>query len=212
MKNKFYHLIGNFLTFFGLMSVDLIGINLINLGAGPYDYIIIPLSIISSIWIVVLVSEYLGIFTMKDVSINWQDIKRTLKWFLLSILATSLGAIILYFEGGNTTNNQVSLTESFSSVSVFTIFLLIAIAAPVMEELIIRGFLIKKCFNFSKVGVLVSSIIFGMLHHPTSLGEFTTYFGMGLVLGIYYKKTERIELVILLHGIHNFIGAFAFVF
>ena len=87
------------------------------------------------------------------------------------------------------------------------------ISAPIMEEILFRGFLLKLCFkDYLLIGVLVSSILFGMAHHPTNFGSFVTYTGMGLVLGTYYKKYRRLELTMLLHFLNNLVGLLPFIY
>lgn len=82
-----------------------------------------------------------------------------------------------------------------------------------MEELIVRGFIMKRCFNFDKnLGIVVSGLLFGLLHRPANFGSFFIYSSMGLILAIYYKKTNRLELAILLHMFSNSIGFIGLLF
>lgn len=213
MQKRMDNPISKVLMLIGLLSIDVIGTNLLNTGGYFYELIIIPLISISSIWIVYILSEYLGIFSIDNVKITWKDILRTLKWYGISMIFRAVGMIILYFEGSLNTNNQELLNADFNSVPVTTIFILSVIAAPIMEELIVRGFIMKRCFNFDKnLGIVVSGLLFGLLHRPANFGSFFIYSSMGLILAIYYKKTNRLELAILLHMFSNSIGFIGLLF
>ena len=86
-------------------------------------------------------------------------------------------------------------------------FLLITftvIMAPIVEELVFRGLLMGRVFNpDSIVGLIVSSLLFGLVHMPNSIGVWIVYAGMGLALGIAYRKFQKLEYCIMAHIINN---------
>lgn len=78
---------------------------------------------------------------------------------------------------------------------------LVFIVLPVIEELVFRKYMITL-FN-STFGVILSSILFAMLHSQ-SLILFLSSMSMGIILGIIYLRTEKVENTIIIHYIFNF--------
>lgn len=83
-------------------------------------------------------------------------------------------------------------------------FFPIVVFAPVMEEIIFRGYflngLLKKVQE--KSAILYSSILFAICHlHPSAI--IVSLF-MGVALGYIYSKTRSLVLVIWIHMMNNF--------
>lgn len=176
-------------------------------------FVIISVLMIGVIILNLLFSTKLTVINIKEMKLDWGDIKNCLSWLLLVLGMKLIGGVILTFENTNTTYNQVGLENFLSGTPIFIVIIFTLVSAPIMEEILFRGFLLKICFkNYLPVGVIVSSFIFGMAHHPTNLGSFVTYAGMGLILSIYYKKYKRLELTMLLHFLNNFIGLLPFIY
>ena len=81
----------------------------------------------------------------------------------------------------------------------------IAILAPLFEEIIFRGLLLRNILKKIKPwkAILITALLFAFVHF--NLYQFTTAFLLGLLLGWAYYKTRSLYVVILGHGIHNFI-------
>ena len=58
----------------------------------------------------------------------------------------------------------------------------------------------------SIVGLLLSGLLFGLVHTPNSMGVWIVYAGMGFVLGIVYRKFHKLEYCIMAHMINNSIA------
>lgn len=91
---------------------------------------------------------------------------------------------------------KTSTTNPFNSL-IFTIGILIV--APIMEELIFRGIILKGfCTNYPpSKAIIISAIIFGFVH-----GKPLQIWGaiiIGLFLGYIYYKTQSIGITIVLH-------------
>lgn len=78
---------------------------------------------------------------------------------------------------------------------------LVFIVLPLIEELVFRKYMITL-FN-STFGVILSSILFAMLHSQ-SLILFLSSMSIGIILGIIYLRTEKVENTIIIHYIFNF--------
>lgn len=81
----------------------------------------------------------------------------------------------------------------------------ICIVAPILEELIFRGYLLKLFQKYGVwVSILASATLFGIMH-----AEFTQIIPAilaGLVLGYAYYKTDDIRVPIIMHLINNVIA------
>ncbi|WP_424494195.1 lysostaphin resistance A-like protein [Salinimicrobium sp. GXAS 041] len=83
-------------------------------------------------------------------------------------------------------------------------FLLPLILAPVLEEILCRGIILKGLLNNCnpRKAIFVSSIIFGLLHFNP--WQFIGAFGIGLINGWIFWKTKNILLAIAMHFANNF--------
>ena len=80
---------------------------------------------------------------------------------------------------------------------------------PFLEEVLFRGIILKGLLsNYSpKKAILISAIIFGLIHGQPSMIPGAICFG--LLFGYIYYKTNSIGITILLHAATNLFGAFA---
>ena len=54
--------------------------------------------------------------------------------------------------------------------------------------------------------MLISSAIFTSMHMTTNIIHWLTFFFMGMILAIIYKKTEKIETSMLAHSLNNLLA------
>ena len=80
----------------------------------------------------------------------------------------------------------------------------IAFIAPIMEELIFRGFGTAFFFknNQKVLPAIVTSVVF-TLPHIAQLTEFPIYFALGLVLYLSYARRGNIKDSMLVHILNN---------
>jgi len=99
------------------------------------------------------------------------------------------------------TNNAITLTQQL------LFFVAVAIVTPIKEEMIFRGLLYR--FFTSKInviaGLIISSIIFGMLHGGLAI----TASLMGLIIALLYRKTNSIYPPIMLHMLWNTFASYS---
>ncbi|EUJ31257.1 caax amino protease family protein [Listeria floridensis FSL S10-1187] len=135
-------------------------------------------------------------------------------WISLATLILSSGVEVLinYLSPDFTTANQSGLEEMIIQAAPLTIFVSVVILAPIVEEVIFRGFVMKIIFwKYPKIGFVVSTLLFTFAHIPTNFSSFLIYFVMAFGLALMYYKTKRLEACILLHFANNLI-AFFFLF
>ena len=105
------------------------------------------------------------------------------------------------------------------SISVAPIWVTLTVAV-VIEEIVFRGYLLNFYLNYGKaVAVLVSSLLFLLIHfpgwwiletHPSLASWITTsgnIFILGIILGILFLRFKSLWVCILVHSANNYIAA-----
>jgi membrane protease YdiL (CAAX protease family) len=123
------------------------------------------------------------------------------KWMFAAVGAY-LGLTILYVAIAGTPE-QEDIAESFGTLPVQ--ILLIAIAAPIAEEVCFRGMLFGGLRRrLPRVAAaLLAAAFFGALHATTGLSAVPPLIAFGFVLCLLYEKTGSIVPGIILHVLNN---------
>ena len=120
-------------------------------------------------------------------------------------IVTRIGAMVMMWEGVSNSTNQEIIENAH--MNPFVLITVTVIMAPIVEELIFRGLLMGRVFNpDSIVGLILSSLLFGLVHMPNSIGVWIIYAGMGFILGTVYRKFQKLEYCIMAHMINNSIA------
>lgn len=120
-------------------------------------------------------------------------------------IVTRIGAMVMMWEGVSNSTNQATIENIHMNPIV--LITLTVIMAPIVEELVFRGLLMGRVFNpDSIVGLILSSLLFGLAHMPNSIGVWIVYAGMGFALGTAYRKFQKLEYCIMAHMINNSIA------
>ncbi len=117
---------------------------------------------------------------------------------------------------GNIINALVSLIPGFvernplqdllGQTSMWQTIIVVAIAAPIAEELVFRKALIDRLGRYGdKIAIVVSAAAFALFHG--NIIQFVYAFLVGLVLGYVYRKTGNILYSIIIHVLMNFNGS-----
>lgn len=129
--------------------------------------------------------------------------------FVAIMVFQMLGSLIvtqLYPDQLISVNQQI-LNEAMQSMSFLRMFLAFCVLAPIQEEVMMRGLIMRYMFpNHPWIGIIISALLFAALHVTTLWIHFLIYFVMGLILAIIYYKTGRIEYAIGGHFLNNLIG------
>lgn len=156
---------------------------------------------------------FLILFYRKRISIK-RDIfvsrkKMTLKRFF-QLLCVFMGGQIVFsvvYELMEAGLNLIGYTavasmESASSTSeTISMFLYAGIVAPIVEEVVYRGFVMKSLEKYGKtLAIVASAVFFGVMHANLPQGVFA--FCVGLILG-YVAMEYSIVWSILLHFLNN---------
>lgn len=120
-------------------------------------------------------------------------------------IVTRIGAMVMMWEGVSNSTNQEIIENAH--MNPFLLITFTVIMAPIVEELVFRGILMRRVFNpDSIVGLILSSLLFGLAHMPNSIGVWIVYAGMGFALGTVYRKFQKLEYCIMAHMINNSIA------
>ncbi len=94
-----------------------------------------------------------------------------------------------------------------------SLFLMTVILAPILEEILFRGIIMKGMIN-NRVkpitAIIISAFIFGAVHFNP--WQFAGAFLLGLVLGLVYYKTKSLLMPILLHAFNNLLSALMMIY
>ncbi|KXT75846.1 CPBP family intramembrane glutamic endopeptidase [Streptococcus sp. DD12] len=125
--------------------------------------------------------------------------------FVAITLCSLVGQVVMRLTASTQMINQDAIRSSLRALPVFTL-VYTALVAPVIEEIIFRGFIFKKWFPHHDYWALaVSTILFALLHRAFTPGSFITYGGMSLIFGlVYLKNGKNLKYSIGLHLFNNF--------
>ncbi|MBI4831036.1 MAG: CPBP family intramembrane metalloprotease [Candidatus Lindowbacteria bacterium] len=125
-----------------------------------------------------------------------------------------LGLAVLLSEADNLTRWVLPMPEFlarffeqlFASPSIS--FVLVVLVAPLTEELVFRGIILRGLLSrhSTRTAVVLSALLFAGGHlNPY---QFLSAFTLGLAAGWIFAATESLSLCMLLHGLNNFLAWF----
>ena len=95
--------------------------------------------------------------------------------------------------------------ENIAGGNAFGTFMIAVIAAPVVEEILFRGIVLRSMRKFTPAwaAILISSVLFGAYHLNIVQAAYATF--MGIAAGILYEKKRNLLFPILVHFANNLI-------
>lgn len=118
-------------------------------------------------------------------------------FYLLSLSYPGYVSQLLEASNNLLDNTQSAFPQLYQALMLF----LLLIYAPVVEELVFRGFLLQRWGIKWGVrrGLIASSVLFGVLHINNPIG--LTLFG--LVMGLLYLRSQSLWVPIVCHSLNN---------
>lgn len=121
------------------------------------------------------------------------------------LLFFAINFVVSPILGGIFKSSEINYTESVQSMfetPVPTFFQLVVIA-PLMEELIFRGFLLKRALRWRSTwtSILLVAAFFGLLH--LSIVQGLSAMAAGIFLCLLYVRKQSVALCILAHSLFN---------
>lgn len=157
-----------------------------------------------------------GVFGLLRRKLGWQAVGlRPIgpQWILISLVAAGIvipasgiiTLLLLLALGLPMENPQLEfiLPEGFSWGGALGMILLVGILIPFAEELFFRGFLyqfIKERIGIWP-GILLSSLIFGVIHGDIAVG--LTAFLLGILLAVVYEYSRSLWAAVIVHALNN---------
>lgn len=185
-----------------------------------YDTLITGIGIVGSVLIPCLLIYFkkIPLFNRKRLSkrewkifpgLETKDWK-FLGWYMpVSYILFIAGSYLMdfLFEATDHTNQEL-IEESMGHYPLWMMALMILVLGPFIEEFLFRGvmFFRKENNEVSWLTLIVTSILFGLAHTPTTIPAIYTYVGMGLLFGYAAKRTQSMEAAIVYHLINNSIA------
>ena len=127
-------------------------------------------------------------------------------WFMAAFAASRIvlmiTSLIIAAATGEAGADPVS---NLQMNSPWMMFIMMVVVAPVVEELVFRGFMYKALAPYgAKWYIIVSSLLFGLFH--ANLVQIPFAFTMGLFFGYVMYRTGNVLIPMLLHFIVNLIS------
>jgi len=152
----------------------------------------------------------------KDLKLEIKNTKLTSSIWLPSalLLAFIIFQQLVPIESSANQNTAVELIQQQPAFA----FLYMVIFAPILEELLTRGFLAKFLFpnqnSLAKIllYLTVSASFFSLLHMPGNLVQFLVYFILGAIFGLGYLAKKDLRYSMGLHLANNLIAFVLIVF
>ena len=139
-------------------------------------------------------------------------IRFIIKRYLIMLLCLFLVALPIYFIIGNETSSNQSILNSFFKEAPLKMLLLTSLYAPFVEECIFR-LDIRKIINNKVLFIIISGLIFGLLHVIDYLPNIKdclylfVYVSLGINLAKAYLDSNNIFVSISMHFMQNFIAS-----
>jgi uncharacterized protein len=118
------------------------------------------------------------------------------------IVVSLLNEQIWKGQGGSNPILQIVL-EGKEPTALLLFFLTAAVAAPLFEEFLFRGFLLPSLTRYVPVwgSIGLSGLLFGVAH--LSFSEIIPLTTLGIILGVVYTRTRNLLAPMLLHSLWN---------
>jgi uncharacterized protein len=156
---------------------------------------------------------YLSIKSYLPLPSDWFQFNWKSNWLLwgiggylvatpIVILVSLINDKIWHGQGGSNPLLQIVL-EDKDETALWLFFLTAAVAAPLFEEFLFRGFLLPSLTRYLPVwgSIGVSGLLFGIAH--LSLSEILPLTTLGIILGVVYARTRNLLAPMLLHSLWN---------
>jgi uncharacterized protein len=132
----------------------------------------------------------------------------------IPITISTIGLNILLSEIGNFTTRVIPINSfwenvfnaAFGNAATWKVFICVAVVAPVVEEVLFRGLILRGFLKHYSVrkSLVISALLFGIIHFNP--WQFVTAVIAGVVIGWFYERTDSIVPAIYAHALNNSMG------
>ena len=203
LKNIGWYIL-TFLSFIMIYTfIQGVGVAAMKLGAP--DYVFVPVYVLlAGIFTFVTYKWYkTGTVTIEKTALN--------KYIWLPALVWVLVIVAENFLPHDPSVNQKMVEELTHNQPLFSFFMVV-VFAPLTEELTFRGmlarFVVPQQDNIKQTAIflLVSSLIFALVHFPGTPLQFLVYASLGFSMGLAYISKGGLAYSMGLHALNNLIS------
>ena len=181
------------------------GVGLAAMKMGAPSYVAVPVYVLlAGIFTFVTYKWYkTGTVTIEKTALN--------KYIWLPALVWIFVIVAENFLPNDPSVNQKMVEELTHNQPLFSFFMVV-VFAPLTEELTFRGMLARFVFpqqdNIKQTAIflLVSSLIFALVHFPGTPLQFLVYASLGFSMGLAYISKGGLAYSIALHALNNLIA------
>ena len=161
-----------------------------------------------SLVFVMITARLMGIKVLSSIKVSKQNVRLGLMAYpiglLVNTILTSVTSIItkLFKEGGTTIPTADFSVDKASAAAIIMTLLYLVVIAPISEEIVFRGLILKVLSPFSKKNaIILSSLLFALMHKniPQAVGAFA----IGIIFATVDTKANSIVPSIIMHSLNN---------
>lgn len=169
------------------------------------------------LWLVLIIILLYNTFIEKKSFLLWEDKKYPIIFYLGAISAlyficafggALLNGIIFIATHEKVSGKLIQLQSIFKNNYFLIIFT--CLTAGVVEEFLMRGYIqprIEKIYNSPFLGIIISAILFGILHSTYgTISQVVGPFFIGVVFAVFYKLYSNIKIIIMCHFLFDFVS------
>ncbi len=164
--------------------------------------------IVLSLTLVLITARIMGIKTLSTVKVSKKNIHLGLLMYpiglLVNTIMTTITSIItkLFSSGGTNIPTADFSVDKASALAIITTILYLVVVAPISEEIVFRGLILKTLSPFGKKNaIILSALLFALMHKniPQAVGAFA----IGIIFATVDTKANSIVPSIIMHSLNN---------
>lgn len=198
-----------------IFSQNPVNININGLETTLYpikDNLLYLLSIPLQIWLMILFLNRRSISLTESLGLYKFNRKAFISSFVLWLIVFTLSYLYGYLFDIEIPEDFIKLTKAAPPLLIGVVFI---VGAPIVEELLFRGFLFSHLKN-SALGVygsiILTTILWTFIHFQYDFSLLIVLFFLGLLLGYIRHKYNSIYLAIVIHAVHNLLATINILF
>lgn len=131
--------------------------------------------------------------------------------FVITWLFLTFGLPAIFGHNPLTGSNQHAIDTIFNHLTNWWTLLLfsfnIVVIAPIVEEVYFRGIMFEEAKPLGRVvQILWPTLMFALVHSPSTLEQWATYLTAGSVLMVVRVVTKKLQYTIMFHSLHNLVA------
>lgn len=164
--------------------------------------------IIFALIAVVITARIMGIKVLSTIKVNKFNVKIGFIAYpvglLINTVLTAVTTLItkLFSAGGTTIPTADFSVDSANAKAIILTILYLVAVAPISEEIVFRGLILKALSPFGKKNaIILSALLFALMHKniPQAVGAFA----IGIIFAIVDTKANSIVPSIIMHSLNN---------